>query len=242
MSTVTPSCAADAHVHRLYGEYAGLPVGVVTQCVQHAAALQLELWHDCLGGTFAERARAYHEHHEEAVFALLQRTANRAQRRAEHEQSGFASWLEAAGDEVLDFGGGLGFSASLLRDAGKQVTYVDVDGAVTAFARWYFERCGQDDIEVHTTAVGDVELPAGRQWDLVLAENVLEWLPDPVAAVERLAAAVRRGGTLFVRLDAAAAPMAHAVSIDELLTRSPALQRLQHVLRGDDGRHAFRAG
>lgn len=244
MSMVTSGCAADAHVHRLYGEFAGLPVGVVTQCVQHTAPLQQELWNACTGGTFAERARAYHEHHEEAVFALLHRTANRAQRRAEHEQSGLANWLEAAGDEVLDFGGGLGFSASLLRDAGKQVTYVDVDGPVAAFARWYFERCGQDDIEVHTTSVANVELPAGRQWDLVLAENVLEWLPDPIAAAERLAAAVRPGGTLFVQLDATAAqaPMANAVAIDDLLARCPALQRLQHVLRGDDGRHAFRAG
>ncbi|MBL8727385.1 MAG: class I SAM-dependent methyltransferase [Planctomycetes bacterium] len=244
MSTLVPVGVADAHVHRLYGEYAGLPVGVVTQCVQHAAALQQLIWNACPEGTWAGKACAFHEGHEEAVFGLMQRTVSRAQRRVEHDQSGLTGQLAEAGDDVLDFGGGLGFSASLLRDAGKNVTYVDVDGPVTAFARWYFERCGQDDVEVGTTPSATAELPKGRQWDLVLAECVLECVPDPVATVERLARAVRGGGTLFVVLDGgveAAGATMRAVDVAALLAGSPTLRGMRHVLSGEDGRHAFRA-
>ena len=244
MSTVVPICAADAHIHRLYAEYAGLPVGVVTQCVQHAVALQQVIWNASDGATWAAKARAFHEGHEEAVFCLMHRTAQRAQRLAEHDRMGLTGWLADAGDTVLDFGGGLGFSASLLRESGKQVTYVDVDGPSLAFAQWYFAQSALDDIEVLTTPFAQVGLPAGRQWDLVLVERVLEWLPDPGSAIERLAAAVRRGGTLFLVLDdgtAAADATSRPVGIDALLAAAPTLRGMQHVRNGDDGCHAFRA-
>jgi len=243
MSTVAPTCAADAHAHRLYGEYAGLPVGVVTQCVQNAAALQQVLWNACPGASRAAKAAAFHEGHEEAVFGLMHHTASRAQRRTEHERSGLTGLLAQVGDDVLDFGGGLGFSASLLHEAGKRVTYVDVDGPVLAFARWYFERCGQHDVEVVSAPSAVAWLPAGRQWDLVLAERVLEYVGDPVSVVDRLAGAVRAGGTLFVQLEGItpANPLSQAIVLDDLLAGSAALRRLAHVLRGDDGRHAFRA-
>jgi SAM-dependent methyltransferase len=242
MSTLVPLGTADTHVHRLYGDYAGLPVGVVTQCVQQAATLQQLIWNACPAMSWVAKARAFHEGHEEAVFALMQRTASRAQRRSEHEQSGFAGQLDEAGDDVLDFGGGLGFSASLLRDAGKNVTYVDVDGPVLAFARWYFERCDQADVELCTTSSAVADLPEGRQWDLVLAERVLEYVPDPVATVERLARAVRSGGTLFVVLDGgveAAGALARPVAVAELLAGAPTLQGMRPVLSGEDGRYAF---
>lgn len=242
MATVATTRAADAHVHRLYGAYAGMPAGVVTQCVQHAAALQQLIW-GALDGDRAAKARVFFERHEEAVFALMQRTASRTQRRAEHQRSGLTAVLDDAGDDVLDFGGGLGFSASLLHDAGKKVTYVDVAGPVTAFAQWYFAHGEQPDIEVCTTPCARVALPAGRQWDLVLAEHVLEWLPDPVAAIERLAAAVRPGGTLFLELaggDGAGDGMACHVDVEALLAGAPSLRAMQHVRDGDDGRHMFR--
>jgi SAM-dependent methyltransferase len=245
MSTITPVGAADLHVHRLYGEYAGLPVGVVTQCAQHADALQQLTWQACPGADRAAKACAYHEGHEADVFAQLHRTSSRAQRRHEHERSGLAGWLAESGDAALDFGGGLGLSSSLLREAGKRVTYVDVDGPAAAFARWYFARSGQPDIELLTTPSDRVVLPAGRQWDLVLVERVLECVPDPAAVVERLAGALARGGVLYLVLESAltvTGPSARPVAVDDLLARAPALRRLQHVLCGQDGRHAFRAG
>lgn len=241
MSTLVPVCAADAHVHRLYGDHAGLPVGVVTQCVQQATALQQLIW-GASPGTWAERTRAFHEQHEEAVFGWMQRTTNRAQRRAEHEQSGLAGQLTTLGDDVLDFGGGLGFSASLLREAGKRVTYVDVDGPACAFARWYFDHCGQGDIEVGTTPCDHVELTPQRQWDLVLVERVLEYVPDPAATIERLARAVRRGGTLFLSLERdpdAHGQLARPVTLTDLLATSATLRSMRRVRSGDDGHHVF---
>ncbi|MBL9077398.1 MAG: class I SAM-dependent methyltransferase [Planctomycetes bacterium] len=242
MTTSTAVRAADAHVHRLYADYSGLPVGVVTQCVQHADTLAQLTWQACPGDDWAAKARAWHQRHEECVFLLMQRTAQRAQRRREHERTGFAGLVADAGPDVLDFGGGLGFTASLLAEAGKRVTYVDVDGPVARFAQWYLAECGPSGITVGTTPADRAELPAGRQWDLVLAERVLESVPDAGAVAERLAQALLPGGTLFVVLDdAAATPLQRPVDVDELLAAAPTLRRLQHVLRGDDGRHAFRA-
>ncbi|MBX3462253.1 MAG: class I SAM-dependent methyltransferase [Planctomycetes bacterium] len=240
MSTLAPVGIADAHVHRLYADYSGLPVGVVTQCVQHAAALQHVAWQDCGGADFAARARAFHERHEESVFLQLQRTPSRTVRRQEHDGAGVAGWLPD-GAAVLDFGGGLGLSSALLAEAGHTVTYVDVDGPAAAFARWYFAACGLAAIDVRTTPVDACELPSGRQFDLVLAERVLECVPDPVAVVERLARALRPGGTLYLVLDAAAAgPLARPVDLGALRAGSPALRRLAPVLDAGDGRHAFR--
>ncbi|MEO6596546.1 MAG: class I SAM-dependent methyltransferase [Planctomycetota bacterium] len=246
MHAATRVGIADTHVHRLYADFAGLPVGVVTQCVQHHASFNQVSWQECTGATFAEKASSYYEQHEECLFDLLHSCAGRQARRASYQKDGHWSAFTGAGVTVLDFGGGLGQTASLLHEAGKKVTYWDVDGPTSRFAAWYFDRCGHNEIEVLTTPSRGVELPAQRQWDLVLAEAVLECVPDPVATVERLAKAVASGGLLYVIADrpeaTGARPMRRPVVVADLLAGSPTLRAMEHACKGDGGADVFRAG
>jgi SAM-dependent methyltransferase len=239
-STIVP--AFDVHVHRLFARYAGMPVGVVTQCAANHAALLHDSWRPEPGRSHDELAHALFERCDDYVFELLHGAATREQRRQAclHEQTW--SHLMAAGPRVLDFGGGLGLSSSLLATTGKQVTYCDVDGPAARFAAWLFAQDGQR-IEVLRTAVECAELPRGRQWDVVLAEHVLEFVAEPVTMANALAAAVAPGGLLLLVLDAeprAAAPLARPVDRDALL-RAPALAAMERVALPDARQLLFRA-
>jgi 2-polyprenyl-3-methyl-5-hydroxy-6-metoxy-1,4-benzoquinol methylase len=133
----------------------------------------------------------------------------------------------------------------MLRDEGKSVTYVDVDGPAARFARWYFARCGQADVEQILTPSERLVLPAGRHWDLVFSDSVIEHVPDPAGTVERLAQAVRPGGLLYLIIDAhevsPAFPMHRHVHLAEILAGAPTLHGMQHVVHDGDGLNAWRA-
>ncbi|HEX5051657.1 MAG TPA: methyltransferase [Planctomycetota bacterium] len=244
MHATTRIGLADTHVHRLYSDFAGLPVGVVTQCVQHHATFNQVSWQECPGATFAEKAATYYEEHEECLFDLLHSSSGRASRRAGYVKDGHWSCFTGGGPTVLDFGGGLGQTASLLHEDGKHVTYCDVDGPTARFAAWFFERCHQNEIEVLLTSSHRVELPARRQWDLVLAEAVLECVPDPVGTAECLAKVVAPGGLLYLIADrpeaVASRPMRRPIAVADLLAGAPSLRAMEQV-RSDDGCDVFRA-
>ncbi len=145
---------------------------------------------------------------------------------------------------MLEFGGGLGLACSLFRDLGRQVTYLDVEGLVSKFARWYFQRTGQQDIEVCMTPTEQVLLPAGRTWDFVFSDAVIEHLSDPSAAVNTLAQAVKPGGILYLIIDAhnvgPAFPMHRHIYMDRILKEAPALAAMEHLVHEGDGLNVFR--
>lgn len=244
MKAAVPARTADAHVHRLYAEHSGLPVGVVTQCAQHAVAASQLVWPECAGASWAEKARTFFEQHEESLFLQMHRSTSRAHRRQQYVDGGLWELLVAGQvGSVLDFGGGLGLTSSLLQEAGQRVTYCDVDGPAARFARWYFDYNGQETIEVLHTAAAMAPLP-DRQWDLVNAESVLEYLGDPVATVECLADAVRPGGVLHLELDqheaSSACPMRRLVTLAALLDGSPTLRAMQSMRDPADGHVVLR--
>lgn len=232
---------ADAHVHRLFAHYANLPVGVVTQCATNHAALVHGAWHQDPRRSWAENAHALFARCDDYVFELLHQAASRDRQRAIWSREEVWARFLAAGPEVLDFGGGLGLASSLLADAGKRVTYCDVLGPAAAFAAWFFDQVGAD-VEMLQTDVAAPRLPAGRQWDLVLAEHVLEHVADPVATVETLAGAVRSGGLLHVlvaRPGADCATLAHAVDLPALVHGSPTLRTMERVGASDTDHALF---
>jgi SAM-dependent methyltransferase len=123
------------------------------------------------------------------------------------------------------------------------VTYVDVDGAIARYAAWSFDRAGEHAIQVVTARADRTAMLGDRQFDVVLAENVLEHVGDAGATAEALARCVRPGGLLHIGIDPrpanAAEPHRRELAIDELLAASPALRALEHVQCSDDGRHLF---
>ncbi|MEZ6035956.1 MAG: methyltransferase domain-containing protein [Planctomycetota bacterium] len=218
---------ADAHPHRLYAEHAGLPIGVVTQCAQNHGVMAQEAWLD-LGGTGrAERVVRFQERGEESLFDLLSREPTRQARLERYQETGvWAEWA-AAGPDVLDFGGGLGATSALLAEAGKSVRYVDLEGAVARFAEWYLVECGGPHVSVAHTP-GDTPRLPGDRFDLVLVENVLEYVADPGMVVEALVRALAPAGQLWIRLDPRPAspcePHRRELDLDALLARAPALR------------------
>jgi SAM-dependent methyltransferase len=245
MTNAAPVLVADQHVHRLYAQFARLPVGVVTQCAASHSALVHGAWHADPNRSWAENARALFEQCDEYVFELLHAATTRAQHQAAWGQEHVQTHFLHAGPLVLDFGGGLGLASSLLADAGKRVTYCDVDGPAARFANWFFAQVGND-VESLRVEAARPQLPAGRQWDIVLAEHVLEHVADPVATVELLVQALRPQGVLHVVLPAAGAvggsvaSLLRPVDAAMLLAGSSALRALGRVELGDDQHLLFR--
>lgn len=243
MQTATP-IAADTSSFVLYSEYTGVPVELVEQCARNFGNFNQVTWSECEGANWHDKAKVYYERHDEYLFDLLYGSRSKAWRRQVYQQYGHWQWMTSAGPDVLEFGGGLGFTCSLLRDEGRRVTYCDVDGPAARFAQWYFGRCGQNDIEIVRTPSERLVLREGRQWDLVFSDSVIEHVPDPVATVERLAQAVAPGGLLYLIIDAhevsPAFPMHQHVHLQDLLAGAPTLRSLQHVHHEGDGLNAFR--
>jgi SAM-dependent methyltransferase len=243
MALATPVSLADTHVHRLFAVHAGMPVGVVTQCAANHAPLLHAAWHAEPGRSWGENARALFEQCDDYVFELLHDASTRKRRLQDYDAEHVWPQLVAAGPRVLDFGGGLGLASSLLADAGKTVTYCDVDGPAARFAAWFFARTGQR-IELLRTSAAGPALPSGRQWDVVLAEHVLEHVEDPVAVAGALAAVVAPEGLLHVVVDTGAhtlRPHAREVDVDALLAGSPALRAMSRLPSAAAGHLLLRA-
>lgn len=104
----------------------------------------------------------------------------------------------AGGLDVLDVGGGSGTRAVPLAVQGCRVTVVDPSIDALATLRRRANEAGVGErvrgVQADTDALGAAIQPSSA--DLVLCHHVLEFLDDPAAALDALAAALRPGGTL----------------------------------------------
>lgn len=104
---------------------------------------------------------------------------------------------------VLDFGSGTGSLGLLFARNGLDVTLAEINPALNDYARWRFERRG---LSARLLDTGAEALPEAA-FDFVSAVDVLEHVADPRSALTALAAALRPGGTLFIRLPPEADPL-----------------------------------
>ncbi len=234
----------DHDLFDLFARYSGLTAEEVRTAAASYAAFNQSAWQDCAGETWEQRALQFYGRADGYVFDLINSNRSKSRLRAVYEQFGHFAWFERSGPEVLEFGGGLGLGCSILRDLGRKVTYVDVEGPVARFARWYFDQTGQRDIEMLITPVDRLVLPPNRKWDFIFTDSVIEHLVHPVATVDTLAEAIRPGGVLYLLIDAHTVdprfPMHRHIHIDELLRGSTTLSSLEHVLHDGDGLNVFR--
>jgi SAM-dependent methyltransferase len=232
-------------LYSLFAEYSGLPVEDVRHAAANYALFNQKHWRDCAGETWEERVREFYARANGYVFDLIHSNRSKEHLLAIYRHFGHWPWMQRAGPDVLEFGGGLGLTCSIFRELGRNVTYVDIDGPVSRFARWYFARTGQQDIEVWLTPQEQAVLPPDRQWDFVFSDSVIEHLLDPAGTVDTLARAVRPGGVLYLIIDAHTVderfPMHRHIELAELLAGAPALAAMHHVLHDGDGLNVFRA-
>ncbi|WP_157448729.1 class I SAM-dependent methyltransferase [Deinococcus peraridilitoris] len=98
----------------------------------------------------------------------------------------------ADGATVLDAGCGDGFYAGALRRAGLTVNGVDTTPAL-------LERARQDHPGVDFVQADLISLPfSTHHFDAVFCLTVLEWLPDPLAALQELKRVARPGAPLVL--------------------------------------------
>lgn len=140
-----------------------------------------------------------------------------------HHRSPVCAELAATrpGREFLDYGSGIGSNAVVFGLAGFRVTLADVADPLRNFARWRCERRG---IPVRTIDLKHQSLERDR-YDVVTCFDVLEHVPDPLAALTTIRDALRPGGTLFLYAPFGLDPERpqHIVHDDSVLRRVRAL-------------------
>lgn len=105
---------------------------------------------------------------------------------------------------VCDLGCWVGFLLSEAERRGWDAWGVEPSRFAAAFAR---ERLG---LRVQTGSLESAELPAGH-FDAAVMGDVIEHLPDPGAAVERVVGLVRPGGVLYLALPDAGSTVARSL-------------------------------
>lgn len=104
----------------------------------------------------------------------------------------------APGGRMLDYGCGAADTGLVFNLFGYDVGICDVEGGNLDFARWRFER---RDIPVRAYAASETEMypDLGRGHDFIAALEILEHLPRPSIALERIHASLKPGGLFVVR-------------------------------------------
>ena len=105
--------------------------------------------------------------------------------------------LRGGGMRVLDAGAGTGRLAVRLSILGHRVRALDPSPRMLVLAQAHAAAAGPAVEERLTYAAGTIEglrSQKGPCYDIAVAHHVLEYVPDPVAAVRALAASLRTGG------------------------------------------------
>ena len=92
---------------------------------------------------------------------------------------------------LLDIGCGTGLFLHLAREAGLQVRGIELSESAVAYARMNYG------LDVHHGTLENTDLP-DQSFDIVTMWHVLEHLPDPVAALRRVARALKPDGLLLL--------------------------------------------
>ena len=113
-----------------------------------------------------------------------------------HHRSLVCSDLAAAepGRDFLDYGSGIGSNALVFGLAGFRVTLADIADPLRNFAKWRCERRG---LAVRAIDLKRETLPKAS-YDVITCFDVLEHVPDPLAAVRRMRDALRPAGLFFL--------------------------------------------
>ena len=136
-------------------------------------------------GATLERLRAYHEPLLNGSFEHYRRTAFQRYLRLIERHT--------AGRRMLDVGCADGFLLDEARRSGYSTMGIEPNASMAAFARQELK------LDVRDGRLDQVDLDAQR-FDVVTMTDSLEYLPDPVHDLKRLAEHLAPGGVLFVKV------------------------------------------
>jgi 2-polyprenyl-3-methyl-5-hydroxy-6-metoxy-1,4-benzoquinol methylase len=159
---------------------------------ENPGSLVAQAWQEANPNT-PEEVQRFYEETDSYVFDLA--ADNCRERRRPVWQVVLGRLRHAPGTNVLAYGDGIGTDSVRLARFGYRVTYFDLPGVTSQFARRRFEREGLDDQIVFADRVDD--LPIGR-FDAIVCIEVLEHLSDPVEAMRRFHALLRENGVILL--------------------------------------------
>jgi SAM-dependent methyltransferase len=99
------------------------------------------------------------------------------------------------GKDVLAYGDGIGTDSIDLARLGYKVTYFDLPGVTSEFARFRFSREGLADSITFVDQPGKLSAAA---FDVILCVEVLEHLPDPVGAMRHFYSLLHENGVVLL--------------------------------------------
>lgn len=166
---------------------------------------------------------AFYAYSETYIFDLL--SANLSKGTAMKKLNGYVPGMEEqirrhTGRKLLEFGGGVGSLSGYIQEhLKKDVTYVDVKGHVSDFAKWRFAKYAVP-IDVRITPHDEINLDG--HFDVIVTDAVFEHF-DSVKQYDyagRLVDLLNPGGLLFFFVDTSGPsedyPMHHRVDIEAL--------------------------
>jgi 2-polyprenyl-3-methyl-5-hydroxy-6-metoxy-1,4-benzoquinol methylase len=102
------------------------------------------------------------------------------------------SHLPVAGPRLLEVGSAKGYMLALLRRLGWRVTGVEIAGSAAEHSRRVFG------VDVFTGTLEEFRRGSSRTFDVVLAQDVIEHVPDPRGFLRALYESVAPGGRVII--------------------------------------------
>jgi len=181
----------------LVAEFFELPEGEVWQRINHAleapGSTVAEAWKSAKPRSPADVRRFYSET-ESYVYELV---VDHCHIRRRSPWEALMARIDRLGTNktVLAFGDGIGSDSIAIARSGHKVTYFDVPGVTSKFARFRFER--ENLLQPITVVEVESDIPADT-FDVAVCIEVLEHLPDPIAVMRGLHRALKHGGKALI--------------------------------------------
>ncbi len=102
------------------------------------------------------------------------------------------------GGKILDFGAGIGDLVVLLAENGLDMTYLDIKGATSKFAKWRIKRRG---LKVNFMETGGEQDCLKEYYDVIICVDVLEHLDDPLFYLKEMHKHLKESGLLILKAD-----------------------------------------
>jgi 2-polyprenyl-3-methyl-5-hydroxy-6-metoxy-1,4-benzoquinol methylase len=172
-----------------------LTLADVSQRMMEAREIRNRRWIEANPKTAAERDKLYVELSEIDLYKYAEWHRTDIEKQVIHDEA--TDWALRHSSRVLDCGGGIGDTTLILAVNGVEVTYVDLPGPCSEFARWRWRTYGCDN-RVAALSPEAFWSMNGARFGQIMSIDVLEHLEDPVRHVVRYREILNVGGDLFL--------------------------------------------
>lgn len=177
----------DEELIRDFMEYSNLSYNDTREMLKSGVKLQYDFWNK-LDPKTDEEIKKFYETTPYNIFSLAYWHMSRGQVNFRNKI------MEYCFGDILDYGGGVGDLCIKLAEKGLNVTYGDVRGKNMEFAKWLFKKRGY---EIKVLDIVN-EFNCLEEYDTLMCIDVIEHIPHPEVALERMTKHLRNNGRLII--------------------------------------------